>query len=301
MRLSRSKARFLRAWEAALVRRALSPATIAARRRIVVRLLRHFTGTDLCALERADLERYLALRSASVSPATQAEQATVLRGFFAALVEEDLLRASPMEEVRIRRAGRPPRLVPSEAAVARLLDGAARHPRSREAGLRDRAVVELLYGLGLRAAEARATLLVDLDLEHGTLLVRRAKRGGQRILPLPIRAVPHLRTYVVEARPGLARLGPDLDAGHLLLSGQGRPLSYDGVRAAVLRAAALAGVQATPHALRRSAATHLVRAGASVPAVQELLGHQRLDTTAGYVDVDRDDLRRAVAILDHRQ
>lgn len=165
--------------------------------------------------------------------------------------------------------------------------------------LRDRALVELAYGLGIRASELCSALLVDLDQQDGVLLVRRAKRGQPKALPLPPAALPHLRAYLREARPALVRHGPGgRDRGHLLLTAIGTPLTPKCVRDIVRRLAARAGLRAHPHAFRRAFATHLARNGASLLAVQEALGHVRLDTTAIYVDVERDDLRRAIAILE---
>ena len=300
MSLPRSKQRALDAWERACVRRDHAASTVRVRRRSVVRFLRAFAGRHLGWLTTADLEGYLARLGEHASAATQAAEADVLRGFLALLVEEGVIASTRMADVRVRRAERPPRLVPSEPAVARLLATASAHPRWPWAGLRDRAALEVLYGVGVRAAEVRAALLVDLDLERGSLLVRRVKRGEQRVLPLPPAAVPHLRAYVTEARPRLVGFGGGHDRGHLLLSNVGRPLGEDAVRRLVARVAARAGVRATPHAIRRGTATHLVRSGVPVTAVQALLGHERLDSTAVYVDLDREDLRRAVDQLDRR-
>lgn len=109
---------------------------------------------------------------------------------------------------------------------------------------------------------------------------------------------PHLEAYLREGRPALVRPGVD-HRGGLFLSQYGRPLVDNSiVTTLVERAAQNAGVRAHPHALRRSVATHLVREGVPVPCVQELLGHVKLATTACYVAVDRDDLRRAVEVLD---
>ncbi len=296
--LPRSKLRLLLAYEDALRRRGRSAATIASRRKTLARFLRRFAGRHLAWLERTDVERYLAERAEVVAPAVQADEAQAVRAFLAALVDLGLLRRSPAAELRVRRASRPAPLLLSEAAVWRLLSAASAHPRWSWAALRDRAALELLYGAGLRGAEVRAALLVDLDFDAGTLLCRRAKRGEQRVVPLPRAALAHLRAYVDAARPTLVRFGGGRDQGRLLLTRRGRPYEASGLRGLVTAVARRAGLRAHAHALRRAVATHLVRAGASVLAVQELLGHQRLDTTAVYVACDRDDLRRAVGVLE---
>ncbi|MCA9647035.1 MAG: tyrosine-type recombinase/integrase, partial [Myxococcales bacterium] len=141
----------------------------------------------------------------------------------------------------------------------------------------------------------------DLDLAAGCLLVRRAKRGEPRQLPLPPAALPPLARYLRLGRPRLVR-GDVLPAAEqrLLLTERGTPLVANEVLRVVKQVAARAGLRAHPHALRRALATHLVQAGVSIAHVRELLGHVRLDTTQRYVLVEREDLRRAVDVLDHR-
>ncbi len=132
---------------------------------------------------------------------------------------------------------------------------------------------------------------------YGTndLLCRAAKNGPERRLPLPPASIPHLAAYLREGRSVLARGGGE---GRLILGAEGKPLSSEGVLRIVRAVARRAGVHATPHAFRRSVATHLVRAGVTVPAVQKLLGHSSLQMTAHYVLVDLEDLHRAVEKLE---
>lgn len=294
--LDRAHARALAAYEQAMTRRGLAASTIAVRRRVLRRFLVSLRGTPLRRLRTADLERYLAAQT--VSPATLAETARAVCLFLAALVEEGVLREAP--RLVLPRVHRPPGLVLSEAGVARLLASAVKDARQPAAALRDRAALELLYGLGLRAGEAAAALLVDLDLERGTLLARRVKRGKDRLLPLPPASIPHLRAYLVGARPVLVRRSGGLDEGRLLLSVRGAPLQSRTVGDLVGRVAGRAGLEAHAHALRRSVATHLARAGAPLPVIQAQLGHERLDSTAVYVRVEEQDLRAAVAVLERR-
>lgn len=297
--LSRSKALALAVYERALTRRGLSPATIRTRHYLLLRFLDFVRGRHLGWLTRADLARYLAQRAASVGASSVAQETSVLRHFLATLVDEGLIRRSAAGDLPVPRARKRVPVLLSPNDIEALLAAASQGARDRAwAGLRDRAALELLYGVGLRAAELRAAQVVDLDLEEGTLLVRRAKRGREKVLPVPPAARPHLRAYLADARPRLTHFGGGRDQGRLILGSTGRPLSEHGVHRLVERVARRAGVRAHPHAIRRAVASHLVRAGASVLAVQSLLGHQRLDTTAIYVACDRDDLRAAVDLLD---
>jgi len=171
--------------------------------------------------------------------------------------------------------------------------------RSGAIALRNRALLELLYSLGLRASEVVGLRLLDLDLVGRSIFARRAKGGRGAALPLPEGLVPHLERYVSEARPELLEVG-DKAEGILLVNERGRALHKRDVGRTVKKVAERAGIDAHPHALRRSVATHLVRDGASLLAVQELLGHKRLDTTQRYVGVEVEALRQAVAALGRR-
>lgn len=151
-----------------------------------------------------------------------------------------------------------------------------------------RACLELLHALGLRASEARAARVVDLDLNAGTLLVRRAKRGKSRALPLPPAALPHLSAYLRDGRQVLAAgRGRDRDA--LLLNQAGHPLGTDGVRRIVVQVAERRDLRAQPHHFRHAVATHLHQAGVSVEAIRELLGHRNVATTSIYLGVEQDE------------
>lgn len=282
-----------------LRRRNLAPATcaiyVATARRFMI-----FVDRPVERVRRTDVKGYLAWRSSVLAPPVQAAELRRVRGFLAALVDEGMIAHSPAEGLTSKRGSYGVQRLLSERTISRLLKAASiETPRGGPAvALRDRALVELAFGLGLRVSELRAALLVDLNLAQGTLLVRRAKRGAPQVLPLPPSSIPHLRAYVREGRPALVQRGRGRDRGHLLLNQVGTPLRGARVHEVVVRVAARARVRAHPHALRRAVATGLVRRGASVLAVQELLGHVRLDTTAIYVEVEREDLRRAVAILE---
>lgn len=282
-----------------LRRRNLAPATCA----IYVATARRFmtyVNKSVERIRRSDVRLYMAWRSAVLSPPIQAAELRRVRRFLSALVDEGMIDHSPAEGLTSKRGSYGVQVLLSESIVTRLLKAASiETPRwGRPVALRDLAMVELAFGLGLRVSELRAALLVDLNLAQGALLVRRAKRGAPQVLPIPPSSIPHLRAYVREGRPALVQRGHGRDRGHLLLNNVGTPYRGARVHEVVARIAARARVRAHPHALRRAVATGLVRHGATVLAVQELLGHVRLDTTAIYVEVEREDLRRTVAILE---
>lgn len=286
--------------------RNLAPFTIDRTRTVVVAFLGFIGKTPLSAIGVDDVRGYLASRyKAGLAAGTQANDLTALRRLFRALVLSGRAAHDPTTSLRVAVNRERPRVVLSKDSVARLL-GAALAPREGywrnesvrlAIRLRDRACLELLYGVGLRASEAQAVRVLDLDLTEGTLMVRRAKRGISRALALPKAALPHLDRYLREGRPALMRSHIE-DGGFFLLGQYGRPLGKGAVFVLVKNLSERSGVRVHPHAVRRSLASHLVRDGANVLAIKELLGHADLRTTAEYLHLDRADLHRAVSVLD---
>ena len=299
--MRRAHARALDALEQDLQRRNLAPATCTLVRRTACMFLRVVGPRRLNAIDQRDVRAYLARRSEDLCPAALRGEASRLRTFFRALLAAKLVAQDPTAGLPVSRVRRAERSVLTRDEIERLL-AAALVPDYRHRGvagaLRDRAAVELLYGLGLRASELQAARLVDLDPAAGTLLVRRAKRGEHRVLPLPARALEHLRRYLAEGRQALVR--GKADDGRLIVSALGRALGPHGVGRLVDRVARKAGIRTAPHQLRRGLATHLVRGGVSLAAVQDVLGHQRLSTTQVYLGVAEEDLRAAVELLELR-
>jgi len=283
-------------FEREIERRNLSPATkrgyLWEARRFLASL-----GKPAASATRDDLRAYFA--ELAVETRALAHAACSLRAFYRALGVEP----SPVEaiEVRIRSA---PQLVLTRAQVGKLLVSSSKatatmaEPEAiREAlALRDRAMLEVLYGVGLRVSELAAVRVVDLSTRDGMLLVRPAKRGEPRTLPLPKASLPHLVRYLA-ARSALLRSWAK-DEGFLFLSRTGSRFTVQGIEQMVERVAARAGLKAHPHAFRRSVATHLVKDGVSVAVVQRLLGHRSLEATAIYTRVDEEDLRKAVEVLE---
>lgn len=268
-----------------------------------VRDLRHVAPEDVRAYQR-HLAMYRYRRSkAEGAPHKQLAQRSrydalaAVRRFFRWLVEVRLLLADPAasQEPGRRRRFQPANVL-TEAEARSLLEA----PDTRTPiGLRDRALVELLYSSGLRRAEAAALDLTDVDLTGGTVLVRAGKGGRSRLVPLGENAARVLGLYVERARPGLLRR-PGVSALFLAADrcGQtGNRLSTASIRARIALLAQKAGIQrqVTPHALRHSLATHLLRAGAGLRHVQAILGHARIDTTEAYTHLDAGDLARAHA------
>lgn len=173
----------------------------------------------------------------------------------------------------------------SYAQLTTMLDG----PDLKTApGLRDRALMELIYGGGLRVSEAVALPRGDLDLDLAAVRVL-GKRGKVRIVPLPQATIGWIERYLQESRPSLAKSPSPL----VLLSDTGKPLARQRAYTVLSRYAEAAGIATSvgPHTLRHTYAVHLVQGGADLRAVQELLGHASISTTQVYTALDMAEVR----------
>jgi integrase/recombinase XerD len=252
-----------------------------------VRDLRAVNETHLGAYARR-LELHQTKKGEPLAAATRASALSMVRRFFAFLHARGLILGNPALTLRLPKAKHLPRGVLSEAQARRLM--AAPFPWTL-VGRRDRAILELLYGSGLRIGEAVRADLSDLDLRERVLLVRDGKGKKDRVVPVTGRAVAALELYLRDSRPALVKSADPA----LFLATHGRRLRSPGLRAQVERHGRTIGITLTPHVLRHACATHLLRGGASIRHVQELLGHKRLTTTALYTRVAIEDLRQVIA------
>ncbi len=230
------------------------------------------------------------------APATLARKLSTLRGFTRHLTESGVLAADPARSLPgPRRRRRLPRVL-SLSDVDTLL---AATEGTDPLALRDRLVLELLYGCGLRSMELVALRLADVQAAQAQLIVH-GKGGKTRVVPLGDEAAAALRRYLERGRGELERqrgAGPaaaePLREAPLLLSKSGRGLLTSDVRRLVVKYSRLAGMDpASPHMLRHAYATHMLERGADLRAIQELLGHASVSTTQVYTHVSGAHLRR---------
>jgi integrase/recombinase XerD len=226
--------------------------------------------------------------AAPLSASSAARAVVAVRGFHRFLVLEGRTTIDPAGQVQ--PPATPKRLPKAIAldAVERVLSAAG--SEQSPAGLRDRALLELLYGCGARISEAVGCAVDDLDLDAG--LVRLQGKGSkERVVPLGSYAVRAVTGYLVRGRPTLAARGRGTPA--VFLNARGGPLSRQSAWAVLASAADRAGLtgRVSPHTLRHSFATHLLEGGADVRVVQELLGHASVTTTQLYTRVTADSLR----------
>jgi integrase/recombinase XerC len=246
-------------------------------------------GVPLEAADTAVLRRYAAyLGTLRYAPATASRKLSAMRGAYAWLFARDLVPRDPAAVVPGPKQRRtlPATFKPSE--LDQLLDPpVGDDPR----GLRDRALLELLYGSGLRASEACTMRVRDVD--RGRRQIRVTGKGDkQRMVPLGGAAEQALDRYLARGRPALDRGLAD----RLFLSVRGRPLQPSDVRRTLERSLDRQGLAArSPHALRHSFATHLLEGGADLLSIQEMLGHASVATTQVYTHVSVRHLKTAHA------
>jgi integrase/recombinase XerD len=262
-----------------------APRTVEAYRRDL-ETLRAYLDKPVGDATREDIELYTAqMRADGLSPATIARRTAASRSFFKQLQLLGVREDNPAAAIELpRRARRLPKTL-SPGEVERLIGAAVgTQPRS----LRDQALVELLYGAGLRVSEAVGIEKAGVDLD-GKLVRVLGKGDKERVVPIGRPAVEAVRRYLARGRPFLdKRHRPEL-----FLNARGGPLTRAGAFLILRQLAEKAGLEpgrVHPHLLRHSFATHLLEGGADLRSVQEMLGHADLSTTELYTHVS--DARR---------
>ncbi len=223
----------------------------------------------------------LGLSSRSIARAVSS-----IKAFYRFLVLDNVLKRSPVENISSPRRWFSLPKVMKVSEVENLLD---QPDENKIHGIRDKAMLELLYATGLRVSELITLNLDDPNLEEGFLICR-GKGGKQRIVPIGGKATEALRKYLGFSRPRLLKG----ENKFLFLSQQGRPFTRQGFWKRMKRYARKAGLESkvSPHTLRHSFATHMLERGADLRYVQSMLGHSQITTTQIYTHVSRKTLRR---------
>ena len=306
---SRNNLALLKDYEAYLrVEKGLRPLTCEAYLsdlRIFAEFLEGRNALLLTAVE-ADVAALLEhLRNHGIDSRSSARKLSCLRGFYKWLLLDRRIRYDPTVNIESPKAWKVLPKSLAEPEVAEMLERAAMaasHPQAKATALRDRAILELLYGGGLRVSEVTSLATSDLALDTGRVQVR-GKGDKERIVPLGRTAIQALEQYLREGRPHLERISsarktgapadgrlkepgsargkagaPRPDSARLFLSLRGMPLT----RQWVWRLVKLANRSTSPHGLRHSCATHMVEHGADLRSVQVMLGHADISTTQVY-------------------
>ena len=262
-----------------------APRTVEAYRRDLT-VLAEYLGKPVTKASLEELERYTAsMRADGLAATTIARRTAAARSFFR---HQQLLGArgdNPAAAVKLPRRAKPLPKTLSPGEAERLIE-AARGTQPRN--LRDQALVELMYGAGLRVSEAVGLEKSGVDLDDRFVRVT-GKGGKERVVPIGRHAADAVRRYLSRGRPYLDRR----HRPELFLNAKGGPLTRAGAFLILRRLAEVAGLDPTrvhPHILRHSFATHLLEGGADLRSVQEMLGHADLSTTELYTHVS--DTRR---------
>ena len=274
------------------IERGLSPASVVAYRSDLSAFGKWLTeaGSDAKRARREDLRRYLrTVKARGLSSRSTARALSALRGFYAFAAAHLGFREDPTADLDNPKAGLSLPKALSERDVAALL---AAPDVAVPLGLRDRAMLELLYASGLRVSEIVALPRDAVDFPTGVLKVV-GKGGKHRIVPFGDSAAGWLRRYLSDARPILDRRRSE----QLFLSERGSGMTRQRFWQLIEKYGRAAGIRArlTPHSLRHSFATHLLENGADLRAIQEMLGHASISTTQRYTHLD---LRRLSAVYD---
>jgi integrase/recombinase XerD len=285
-----------RAWRLELfldhlaVERGLSDRTLSAYRGDVVRFVAFARDSGVESpreVDGGDLREFtFSLKDEGLAATTIRRAQSALRTYFGFLLDEGDIEVDPTERLESPRTGRKLPDVLDPAEIERMLGSL---DDSKDTWARDRAILEVLYGSGLRVSELTDLPVRSIDLEEQIVLVF-GKGSKERLVPLGGAARRSLEVYLRQVRPGLDR---GASRGRVFLNARGTPLSRMSVWSIVKDAAERAGItkNVSPHTLRHSFATHLLEGGADLTVVQELLGHADISTTQIYTHVDREYLR----------
>ena len=235
-------------------------------------------------------EFILDLRRKRYADATVARKVAAVKSFFAFLRAEGVLRRNPVEDLKSPRVGKSLPKPLSVREVDELLEQPAR--RKTPEALRDRAMLEVLYATGMRVTELVSLDMSSIQIKGRQSVVRCMGKGAkERTIPIHEQAAEALQTYLDQARPRLVRNRGELS---LFVNRRGDRLTRQGFWLILKQYARQAGIQTpvTPHTLRHSFATHMLRGGAPLRSVQELLGHANMSTTQIYTKLTTDHVRQ---------
>ena len=274
-----------------VVEKGLSASTIDSYARDLSRYVRFLRANKILAVAETDtpviLKYLLNLREKGLGIRSRARHLVTLRGFYRFAVQEKVIKKDPARLVELPKFGvRLPDVLSFEE-IKKLMDA----PDTTTAkGLRDAAMIELLYAAGLRVSELVFVKMAEINLEAGFVRVF-GKGSKERIVPIGGYAKEKIQAYITYGRPALLKekLSP-----YLFVARAGKPMTRQGFWKLLKRCGLQAGIkkEITPHSLRHSFASHLLEGGADLRAVQMMLGHVDISTTQIYTHVARDHLKK---------
>lgn len=238
--------------------------------------------------DQADIEAYLLEIKPKVSEHTYYHRFNRIRCFYGYLEEQGQIFANPAATIEgVRTPGNLPKQIPNEKEVEEFLDKPIFYTVY---GMRDRAMFEIFYSSGLRNQELRELKVEDVDMSRRVLSVQDGKGGKGRLVPFGRRAKEALELYLTKSRPMLKKK----TTNHLFLTDRSNPFSPCMLRYTMNRYRDPENRTTTPHILRHACALHMLRAGASIVHLKQLLGHEKIGTTTIYTRLNPEDMRKAI-------
>lgn len=276
--------------------RSLSDNTIESYLSDVAKLLEYLNMHELTVapekVDQATIEQFLQwISQLGMNPRTQARILSGIKAFYKYLLMEDIITVNPVELIDAPKVGRKLPEVLNKTEIDAVIDSI---DLSKPEGERNKAIIETLYGCGLRVSELIGLKLSNLLLDEGFIRVV-GKGDKERIVPIGDVAVKHISIYINSVRNHMGNIskeGEDI----LFLNRRGNPLTRVMIFTIVKNLAVKAGIskKVSPHTFRHSFATHLMEGGANLRAIQEMLGHESITTTEIYTHLDRAYLRQAI-------
>lgn len=271
------------------VERGLADNTIQSYSRDLIRFLGYLDKKDISPTRatRKDITEYIGSLEGALSLRSITRGISALKMFFRFLVKEGKLTENP---TRLLESVKLPRKLPDILSCEEVDLLLSRPDPSSNLGLRDKAMLELLYATGLRVSELIGLRLVNINLEAG--FVRTVGKGSkERMVPMGDKAREALKAYIYDGRPGLLK---GRNSPVLFINSNGRQMSRQGFWKIIGKYGLMAGIKKriTPHSLRHSFASHLLEGGADLRSVQVMLGHADISTTQIYTHVTRERLKQ---------
>jgi integrase/recombinase XerD len=274
-----------------LVEKGLAQKTLEAYSRDIIRYRNFLAENKLTAFSEEDtpliLKHLILLRKAGLAARSRARHLVAIRGLYRFLVQEKVLRNDPARLIDLPKSGLKLPHVLSREEIELLLEAP---DTGKPIGVRDAAMLELLYAAGLRVSELINLKLQDINMEAGFVRVF-GKGSRERVVPIGVHARKKVNTYLNTVRSRRLR---KTTSPYLFIARADRPMTRQGFWKLLRRYAMQAGLKKkiTPHSLRHSFASHLLEGGADLRAVQIMLGHVDISTTQIYTHVTRDHLKK---------
>jgi len=280
------------------IEKSLSKNTVDGYCRDIKKLNNFFNGNDdkkkIEEVNYQDFQNYLSyLNDIKINARSQSRVISSMRSFFKFLILEKIIKENPTELLENPKTGKK---LPEFLTIEEIELLVNQIDRSKKEGERNLAIIEVLYGCGLRVTELIELKISEIYWEEGFIRII-GKGNKERLVPLGKIASKHLKIYLNEIR--VHQKVKDLFVDHVFINKNGSKISRVMIFKIVKKLTEKAGIQKniSPHSLRHSFATHLVEGGADLRSVQEMLGHQSITTTEVYTHLDKNYLKQA--ILDH--